>query len=216
MPTNQAATAESPVTMGALQAMMDSFKLEMRAMIAESRSRSSLPAPQQPSPPSSNQATQSATQSITVQPVEDKRCPPSSLPPPSTPPAPQKAQKEEAEQLLQQATVENITESITKHPDSKSTLSTISRLCTAQSSGDSATCLNNLACLPGYTLPGYIEHSEGLEATGQGWYGHCQHGYKTEARTKATVCISAIRPWGHGHFCFLWAFVTDSFLRHPH
>ena len=79
--SNQVAiAAESPVTMGALQAMMDSFKLEMRAMedrmnskIAELRSRSSSPAPQQPSPSSSNQATQSATQSITVQPVEDKR-----------------------------------------------------------------------------------------------------------------------------------------------
>ena len=71
--SNQAAAAESPVTMGALQAMMDSFKLEMRAMIAESRSRSSSSAPQQPSSPSSNQATQSATQSITVQPAaEDK------------------------------------------------------------------------------------------------------------------------------------------------
>ena len=71
--------------MKALQAMMDSFKdsfkIEMRAMedrmnskIAESRSRSSSPAPQQPSPPSSNQATQLATQPITVQPAaEDKR-----------------------------------------------------------------------------------------------------------------------------------------------
>ena len=76
-----AAATESPVTMGALQAMMNSFKLEMRAMedrmnskIAESRSRPSSPAPQQlSSPPSSNQATQSATQPITVQPAEDKR-----------------------------------------------------------------------------------------------------------------------------------------------
>ena len=54
---------------------MNSFKLEMRAMknrmnskIAESRFRSSSPAPQQPSPPSSNQATQSATQPITASP----------------------------------------------------------------------------------------------------------------------------------------------------
>ena len=81
--SNQA--AGTSVTMEALQAMMDSFKdsfkIEMRAMkdrmnskIAESRSRSSSPAPQQPSPPSSNQATQSATQPTTVQPaVEDKR-----------------------------------------------------------------------------------------------------------------------------------------------
>ena len=43
-----------------------------------------------------------------------------------------------------------------------------------------------------------------------GFIDHYQHGYKTEARTKATVCISAIRPWGHNHFYFLWAFVTDS------
>ena len=61
--------------------MMDSFEIKMRAMedrmnskIAESRSRPSSSAPQQlSSPSSSNQATQSATQSITVQPAEDKR-----------------------------------------------------------------------------------------------------------------------------------------------
>ena len=102
--SNQAAAAatESPVTIGALQAIMNSFKLEMRAMedrinskIAESRSSS--PTPQQPSPPSSNQATQSATQPITMQPAEDKRYPPPSLPPPSTPPTPQKTQKEKDE-----------------------------------------------------------------------------------------------------------------------
>ena len=101
--------------------------------------------------------------------------PPPSTPPPSTPPAPQEAQKEEDIQLLQQATVngttESTTESITKHdssmPDIKSTLSTIPRLCTAHS----AACLSNtllLACLLGYTLLGYIEHLEGLEASGQG------------------------------------------------
>ena len=85
-------------------------------------------------------------------------------PPPPTPPAPQNAQKEEDEQLLQQATVDDITESTTKHdssmPDSKSTLSTIPHLYTARSSGDSAACLSNLACqhiiflntLLGYTL----------------------------------------------------------------
>ena len=50
--SNQAAIAESSVTMGVLQAIINSFKLEMRAMedrmnskIAESRSRSSSPAP---------------------------------------------------------------------------------------------------------------------------------------------------------------------------
>ena len=89
-------TPEAPVTMGALQAMMnsfkDSFKLEMRAMkdemrdemnskIAELRSRSSSPTP--PAPPTPQQlstppqSTQSAAQPITVQPAaslsEDKR-----------------------------------------------------------------------------------------------------------------------------------------------
>ena len=108
---------------------------------------------------------------------------PLSSPPSSTPPTPQEAQKEEDEQLLQQATVESITESTTKHgssmPDSNSILSTIPRLYTARSSGDSAAYLSNailLTCqhimflntLLGYTLPGYIEHSEGLKATGQG------------------------------------------------
>ena len=108
---------------------------------------------------------------------------PSSTPPLSTPPAPQEAQKEEDEQLQKQeqqpsyqATVESITESPTKHgssmPNIKSTLSAIPRLCIARSSGDSAACLSNLACqhintLLDYTLPGYIEHSEGLKATGQ-------------------------------------------------
>ena len=119
---------------------------------------------------------------------------------PPTPPAPQETRKEEDEQLLQQAIVkedventaekqeqqplyqatftESTTGSTTKHgssmPDSKSTLSTIPRLCTARSSGDSAACLSNallLACQHTMfltTLPGYIEHSEGIEATGQG------------------------------------------------
>ena len=74
--SNQAAAAEvaTPVTMEALQAMMNSFKLEIRAIIAESRSRLFSPAPQQPSPSSLNQATQLATQLITVQlAAEDKR-----------------------------------------------------------------------------------------------------------------------------------------------
>ena len=109
-----------------------------------------------------------------------------STPPPSTPSAPQEAQKEENEQPqkqeqqpLYQATVESTTESITKHssmPDSKSTISTIPRLCTVRSSGDSAACFSNAILLaylpgytlPGYTLPGYIEHLKGLKATGQG------------------------------------------------
>ena len=78
--SNQA--AEAPVTMGALQALMNSFKLEMRAMedrinskIAESRSRPSSPTP--PAPLTPPQSTQSAAQPITAQPVtllsEDKR-----------------------------------------------------------------------------------------------------------------------------------------------
>ena len=98
--------------------------------------------------------------------------------PPSTPSAPQEAQKEEDEQLLQQAfvkkdaenTVESITESTMKH-DSKSNFSTIPRLCIARSSGDSAACPSNtllLARLLGYTQFGYIRHSEGIEKTGQG------------------------------------------------
>ena len=110
--------------------------------------------------------------------------PPSSTPSLSTPSTQQIAQKEEDEQLLQQITVEDITKSITENTtkhgssisDSKSTLSTIPRLCTARSSGDSAACLDIFACqhimflntLLGYTSLGYIEHSKGIEATGQG------------------------------------------------
>ena len=41
------------------------------------------------------------------------------------------------------------------------------------------------------------------------YHGHYQHEHKSEARTKATVCISAIQSWGHNYFCFLWAFVMD-------
>ena len=88
---------------------------------------------------------------------------------PPTPPAPQETQKEKDIQLLQQATVESTTESTTKHcssvPDSKSTISTIPRLCTARSFGDLAAYDN--ALLLAY-LFGYIRHSEGLKATGQG------------------------------------------------
>ena len=69
--SNQVATVESPVTMRVLQAIMNSFKLEIRAMenrinskIVESRSRLSLSTPQQPSPLSSNQVTQLAISSI--------------------------------------------------------------------------------------------------------------------------------------------------------
>ena len=102
--------------------------------------------------------------------------PPLSNQPSSTPVAPQGAQKEEDIQLSQQATVENTTKHGCRMPDSKSTLSTIPRLCTVRSSGDSAACLSNFACqhimflntLLGYTLPRYIGHSEELEATGQG------------------------------------------------
>ena len=113
---------------------------------------------------------------------------PASTPPPSTPPAssapfaPQETQKEENQQPLYQATVKDITESTTEST-TKSTISAIPRLCTVQSSGDSAACLSNLACqhintlldytlldytLLDYTLLDYIGHSKGLEATGQG------------------------------------------------
>ena len=86
---------------------------------------------------------QSSSNSITL----------ASTPPLLTPSAPQETQKEEDEQLLYQATVKDIVESITKHgssmSDSQSILSTISRLCIARSSGDSAACLSkalSLAC----------------------------------------------------------------------
>ena len=88
---------------------------------------------------------------------------------------------------LYQATVEDITESTTKHGNSmavsKSTLSTFPRLCTTRSSRDSAACLSNAllsayqhtlnlayqhTMFPALTTFGYIEYSEGMEATGQG------------------------------------------------
>ena len=112
---------------------------------------------------------------------------------PPAPPAPQQAQEEkeqEKEQPLHQATVEDIAEDIAEStteketeqhdmanskPDSDSTLSTIPRLCTKPFSGDPAACLSNtlhLACQQflawhGF-IPGYIEYSEDMEATGQG------------------------------------------------
>ena len=115
----------------------------------------------------------------------------------STPPAPQEAQKEVEQvkmQPLYQATVEDDTESTTKHgssmPDSKSILSSMPCLCAARSSGDSAACLSNALLASFLTsffgdfltsffalasflawhglLPGYIECMEGMEATGQG------------------------------------------------
>ncbi|KAM0795455.1 hypothetical protein BDR22DRAFT_591499 [Usnea florida] len=118
----------------------------------------------------------------------------------STLPAPQETKKEQAkeeenaeitaekqeqgprQQSLYQASVENDTESVTKHgngmPDSKITLSTFLRLCTTRSSRDPATCLSKvLLCAYQHalilmlnTLPGHIEHTEGMEATGQGCY----------------------------------------------
>ena len=69
--SNQAAAAatESPVTMRALQAMMDSFKLEMRAMgdrmnskIAESRSRPSSAIPPTPQAPPQSDSPATVTQ----------------------------------------------------------------------------------------------------------------------------------------------------------
>ena len=102
-----------------------------------------------------------------------------------TPPAPQEAQKE-VEQVkkiaLHQATVEEDTEITVEKkteqqhgstkPDSKSTLSSMPCLCTIRSSGDSAACLSMAysayaAFLAWHgLLPGYIEYSEGMEATG--------------------------------------------------
>ena len=64
MPATQ--TAETPVTIGALQAIMNSFKLEMRAMIAKSRSRPSSPTPQQLSSPPTPQAPPQSDSSATV------------------------------------------------------------------------------------------------------------------------------------------------------
>ena len=71
--------------MRALQAIMNSFKLEMRAIIAESRSRSSSSTPQQQlsSPSSSNQVIQSAKQAATQQTVTSTPYAPQ-LDPPST------------------------------------------------------------------------------------------------------------------------------------
>ena len=121
----------------------------------------------------------------------------------STPPAPHEAPKEEAnseenteitaekqeQEPLYQATVEDDMECTTKHGNSmlttKSTLSTIPRLCTIPASRDPAACLSNAffthqhALNPAYqhalilglmlnTRFGYIEHSESMEATGQG------------------------------------------------
>ena len=84
---------------------------------------------------------------------------------------------------LYQATVEDITESITESTTkdgnsmavSKSTLSTFPRLCTTPTSRDLAACLSNALLFAfqhtGFlntTIPGYIEYSEDMEATGQG------------------------------------------------
>ena len=93
------------------------------------------------------------------------------------------AEKQEQEPLYQ-ATVEDDTEttakSTTKHGNSmlatKSTLSTISRLCTTSFSGDSAACLSSaflIATQHAMSLIltsqiGYIRCMEGMEATGQG------------------------------------------------
>ena len=84
MPTTQ--TAGTPVTMEALQAMMDSFKLEMRAMenrisskIAESRSRSSSPAP--PTPEHTPQLRTQQTVTSTPLAVKSSTPPPQSDPP---------------------------------------------------------------------------------------------------------------------------------------
>ena len=85
MPTNQAATAESPVTMGALQAIMDDFRRDMQAMTnrlttrldGKSRSRPSSPAP--PASPTSEYTPQLRTQqTVTSTPLAVKLSTPSS------------------------------------------------------------------------------------------------------------------------------------------
>ena len=46
--------------------------------------------------------------------------------------------------------------------------------------------------------------------------GHCQHGHKSEERTKAQ-CVS--QPFGHegmAFFCFLWAYVMDQVIGPGH
>ena len=108
----------------------------------------------------------------------------------STPPAPQEAKKEEAKQLLYQATVEDDTETTaesTMHGNSmavsKSMLSTKACLCTTPASRDPAACPSNLLAssfgsffdsfLASFSASrfgfGYIEYKEGMEATGEGW-----------------------------------------------
>ena len=139
-------------------------------------------ATQQTTAPQTTQTTQHSTQQSTL-------------------PAPHEAPKEEAnseenaeitaekQAPVYQATVEDDMECTTKHGNSmlttKSTLSTIPRLCTIPASRDPAACLSNAffthqhALNPAYqhalilglmlnTRFGYIEHSESMEATGQG------------------------------------------------
>ena len=109
----------------------------------------------------------------------------------STPPTPQAAKKEEEEtrpKPLYQATVVHVPESTagkeTEHqhgsskpgsdkPERRITLSRIPRLCNTPSFG--AACLSNAlsfaiqhSVILVDTLPGHIQHSEGMEATGQG------------------------------------------------
>ena len=76
---------------------------------------------------------------------------------------------------------ESATKDDSSRPDNYSTLSRIPRPCTTPFSGDPAACLSialvayqharhlafqNVGFLN--TLPGFIKHSEGMEATGQG------------------------------------------------
>ena len=151
------------------------MKDRMNSKITESRSRLFSPTSQQLSSLlSSNQVTQSATQLITVQLAEDKRCPPSLLSPLLTSFASQNAHKEKNKQLLQQIVVENTTEKQeqqslyqatvggpTKNDssisNSNSTLSIISRLCIAHL----AIYLSNTLLLA-YLLD-YIKYSKDIE-----------------------------------------------------
>ena len=168
-------------------AMMNAMRGDLYTMntrMERLEARYGLTTPIVPLQTTTPQATQQSTQEATD----------------STPPAPQEAKKEEDKKPLYQATVEDVTESTAEKeteqqygssklssdkPDSKTTLSTIPRLCTARSFGDPAVCLSNAffaylnaphlayqhALILGLMLTtplGYIECTEGMEATGQG------------------------------------------------
>ena len=96
----------------------------------------------------------------------------------STPPAPQEALKEQAKELLYQATVEDDTEDGNSMLANKSTLSSFSYLCTAPASRDPTACFSK-ALLSAHQqasflttflgpLLGYIRYLASMEASGEG------------------------------------------------